>query len=248
MRRFFVDSAAISGDEAMLTETESHHLSRVLRLAKGDGVVLFDGSGAVYEGAIIEIGNRTRVKILSRHEEDAGGEPFGRPLIIAQAILRGVKMDDITQRYTELGVDTLIPIWSNRCQGSFDVVKESERQGRQQRIIAAACKQSGRARPLRLENPKSFAGFLADCGENEAGWRRLLFWEDEATTGLGDVAFTGAKGVVALIGPAGGWAPEEVAMARARDFRTVRLAGHILRAETAGLTVAALCQFLLGNI
>lgn len=252
MRRFFVDPTAIAGGEAILDESESRHLTKVLRLAKDDRVTLFDGTDAVYEGVILETGGRARVQILSRREEDAGGRPFGRPfgrpLVIAQAILRGAKMDELTQRYTELGVDTLIPVWTIRCQGSFDAQRENERQARQLRIIAAACKQSGRVRPLRLESPRSFAGFLADFSEDECGWRRLMFWENEETTGLRDLAFTDAEGVVVLIGPAGGWAPEEAAMARARGFHTVRLAGHILRAETAGLTVAALCQFLLGNI
>lgn len=268
MRRFFVDPTAIASNEAMLDEAESRHLSRVLRLGKNDRVVLFDGRGAVYEGVILEIGNRARVQILSRREDGADnkpsgepldrqfgrplgrplGRPFGGPLVIVQAILRGQKMDELAQRYTELGVDTLITVWTNRCQGSFDALKESERQARQLRIIEAACKQSGRPRPLRLESPKNFADFLADSAEDASGWRRLMFWEDEETTSLHDVSFAGVEGVVALIGPAGGWTPEEAAMARLRGFCTVRLAGHILRAETAGLAVAALCQFLLRNL
>ena len=244
MRRFFVDRAAIQNDEAMLDEAESRHLSRVLRLVQDDRVALFDGHGAVYDGVILETGSMARVKILSRRQEDVSA----RPLIIAQAILRGVKMDDLTRQYTELGVDTLIPIWTSRCQGTFDAPKENQRQARQLRIIEAACKQSGRVRPLRLGAPQSFADFLADCFESQSGWRRLMFWEDEETTSLRDLSFTDAKGLVALIGPAGGWTPAEAAMARAKGFCTVRLSGHILRAETAGLAVAALCQFFLLNI
>lgn len=244
MWRFFVDRAAIQGDEAMLDEAESRHLSKVLRLATGERVTLFDGQGAVCEGIILEAGDKARLRILSRREENAGA----RPLVIAQAILRGAQMDELTRRYTELGVDALIPIWTSRCQGSFDAPRESQRQFRRLRIIEAACKQSGRARPLRLEAPKSFADFLADSSEEKSGWRRLMFWEDEKTTSLRDLPFADAEGVVALIGPAGGWKSEEAAMARERGFSTVRLSGHVLRAETAGLAVAALCQFLLRNI
>jgi 16S rRNA (uracil1498-N3)-methyltransferase len=99
-----------------------------------------------------------------------------------------------------------------------------------------------------LLEPRLFADFFADSSQTGPGWRRLLFWEDEKTTVLRDISFADAEGVVSLIGPAGGWTPEEAVMARARGFQSVRLAGHILRAETAGLTVAALCQFLLTNI
>jgi len=244
MRRFFVERAAIHGDEALLDTGESRHLAKVLRLVKGDTVELFDGEGMVYDGLILETGGRARVRILSRrHRETAT-----RPLVMVQAMLYGGKMDELLQRYTELGVDTLIPIWTDRCQGSFDVVKETERQTRQRRVIEAACKQSGRAQPLRLARPQSFADFLDDYSEAQPGWRRLMFWEEEESTSLRDISFSGTGAIVALIGPAGGWTPEEAAMAQARGFHTVRLAGHILRAETAGLAVASLCQFFLANI
>ena len=248
MRRFFVDQFAIDGDEVLLNAAESHHLTRVLRLVKGDGVELFDGDGAVYDGVIVETGavgqGRARVRILSRrHEETAT-----KPLVIAQAMLRGGKIDELLQRYTELGVDTFVPLWTSRCQGKFDLIKEEKRQARQLRIIEAACKQSGRARPLRLARPQNFADFLANSAEERSGWRRLMFWEEEETTSLRDISFAGAGAIVAVIGPTGGLTPEEAVMARAHGFYTVRLAGHILRAETAGLTAAALCQFLLQNI
>jgi 16S rRNA (uracil1498-N3)-methyltransferase len=244
MRRFFIDRAAIKGDEAVLDTGESRHLTKVLRLNKGDRVQLFDGAGGVYEAVLLETGARARLRIVSRQAETGPG----RPLIIAQAILRGGKMDELLERYTELGVDTFIPIWTGRCQGAFDLARETERQARQQRIIQAACKQCDRAHPLRLASPASFAGFLTGFSDEKPGWRRLMFWEEEETTNLRHLSFAGATGVIALIGPAGGWMPEEVAMARARAFQTVRLAGHILRAETAGVAVAALCQFLLSNI
>jgi 16S rRNA (uracil1498-N3)-methyltransferase len=244
MRHFWVTQSAIDGDEAVLDADESRHLTKVLRLAKGAPVALFDGDGMVYGGVIIETGDRARVRILSRRH----GETAARPLVIVQAILYGGKMDELLQRYTELGVDTFVPIWTNRCQGPFDVAREIKRQARQQRIIEAACKQSGRAHPLRLARPQTFADFLAGCSAESPGWRRLMFWEEEETTSLRDIPFSDAGAIIALIGPAGGWAPEEAAMARAQGFHTIRLAGHILRAETAGLTAAALCQFLLANL
>ena len=244
MRRFFIDRAAIEGDEALLDTGESRHLAKVLRLNKGDRVQLFDGLGAVFAAVILATGARARLRIVSRQTETAPS----RPLVIAQAILRGGKMDELLERYTELGVDTLVPIWTGRCQGAFDLARESERQARQQRIIQAACKQCGRAQPLRLASPASFAGFLAGLPDEKPGWRRLMFWEEEETTSLRDLSFAGVAGIVALIGPAGGWMPEEAAAARARGFQTLRLAGHILRAETAGVAAAALCQFLLTNI
>jgi 16S rRNA (uracil1498-N3)-methyltransferase len=244
MRRFFVDRAAIHGDEAVLDADESRHLTKVLRLATGVRVHLFDGDGAVYEGVVLETGARARLRILSRQAATAPG----RPVIIVQAILRGGKMDELLERYTELGVDTFIPIWTGRCQGAFDVARETERQARQLKIIQAACKQCDRAQPLHLAKPVSLAGFFAGLPEGKSGWRRLMFWEEEETTSLRDVSFAGSAGVIAMIGPAGGWMPEEAAMAQERGFQTVRLAGHILRAETAGVAVAALCQFLLANI
>ncbi|MCL2344258.1 MAG: 16S rRNA (uracil(1498)-N(3))-methyltransferase [Desulfobulbus sp.] len=245
MRRFFIDQAAIHGDEALLDADESRHLTKALRLNKGDRVQLFDGAGGVYEAAILETGERARLRIVSRRAETTAS---AKPLIIAQAILRGGKMDELLQRYTELGVDTFIPLWTGRCQGAFDLARETERQARQQKIIKAACKQCDRVHPLHLASPASFAEFIAGLPEEKSGWRHLMFWEEEETSYLRDVSLAGAAGVVALIGPAGGWMPEEAAMARARGFQTVRLAGHIMRAETAGVAAAALCQFLLTNI
>ncbi|MDR3088863.1 MAG: 16S rRNA (uracil(1498)-N(3))-methyltransferase [Desulfobulbaceae bacterium] len=246
MRRFFVEKTTIFSDMATLNADESRHLARVLRLGAGERVQLFDGDGMVYEGIIQATGERARIQIIDRKIEAA----TGKPLRIGQAILRGSKMDELIQRYTEFGVDTIIPIWTNHCQGSFDGSKEKMRQARQERIIEAACKQCGRARPPRLGAPLPFADFLAElpAANENPGSRRVLFWEDEKGANLRDISFAGAHEAVALIGPAGGWSAAEVAMARARGFQTARLAGHILRAETAGLAAAALCQFLLRNL
>lgn len=244
MRRFFCEGGAI-GEVIELPESESRHISRVLRLNVGDPVELLDGHGRVFSAVLVETGRRVRAKIIDMHSEQ---DPEGVSLVIGQGQLKGQKMDTVVQKCTELGVVRLVPFWSSRCQGKLADLQGAKKLERYQRIVEAACKQCSRPGLMTVDSPCAFTEMLAAFPEAE-GRLRLLFWEEERDISLHDFAIpTTVREVVAVLGPEGGLTPREAEEARAHGWRTVSLGTRILRAETATLTAASILQFLVKNI
>ena len=73
MRRFFFDPKDRSGDDVRLSEEESHHIVKVLRLKIGTMVELFDGEGSLYRGSLTKVGRHVEVRILEKVAADEAG-------------------------------------------------------------------------------------------------------------------------------------------------------------------------------
>ena len=240
MRRFFIDPGNINKECATITEQEARHLAFSLRLRPGNRIELFDGMGMVYQAEITAIGKSTvETRILNRqsHQEQP---PF---LSVAQAVVKGKKMDLIVQKATELGITALQPIIAQHCD--IKAVPASQI-ARWQRIAHEACKQSGRPTPLLCPAALPLAQLLAAPDEATA---RIIFWEGETTTTLHDLPeLNSTNRVLFLIGPEGGFSDQEAESAIDHGFRPVSLGPRILRAETATIAAMAILQFLLGNL
>jgi len=245
MRRFFFDPKRRDGDNVTLSEEESRHILKVLRLQPGSEVELLDGLGAVYRAIITATGRRAEARI---EEIIASNEGSGRSLWVGQGILKGEKMDTVVQKCTELGVARMTPFRSSRCQGKLNAAQNRKKHERWQRIGVAACKQCFRPTLMQLDMPAGYDEFLVEnSGAGEV--LRLLFWEEEQDVHLHDIEDIRESGAIAiLLGPEGGFTREEVELARDQGWRTVSLGDRILRAETATLTAVSIVQFLSGNL
>ena len=246
MRRFFFDPANMEGDEVVLADDESRHITKALRLQPGTEIELLDGRGAAFRATIVELGRRVRARIVATDRRD--DPSVARiPLIVGQGIVKG-KMDFLVEKCTELGVATLVPFWGSRCQGKLAESHEHRKTERYQRLVVAACKQCARLQPMTISDPMTLTALLAAHPPDE-DVLRLLFWEEERQTDLHQLDMTGPwRQVVILLGPEGGFSAAEVEAARAGGWQTVSLGGRILRAETATLAAVAIVQFLLGNM
>ena len=242
MRRFFVEAAGVNGEEVALSEEESHHIVKVLRLPVGSEFELLDGRGGVYRAQLLAHGRRVAARIVAPIAT-AGGA--GRLLTVYQAILKGEKMDTVVQKCTELGVSRLVPVRTKRCQGGKDDERDARRLERWRRIGVAACKQCLRPVLMDIAMPLAVADLASHCQAQ----RRLLFWEEERELPLRGVADWGETASAALFfGPEGGLAGEEVELLRGDGWVTVSLGERILRAETATLGAVAIVQYLLENL
>ncbi len=244
MRRFFFNPKSRDGDTVLLSEEESRHIVRVLRLQVGHEIELLDGQGTVYRAVIAAIDRRVAACLGAVIAADLGG---GKTVRVGQGILKGEKMDTVVQKCTELGVTRLSPFQSSRCQGKADPAQNRKRYERWQRIGLAACKQCLRPQPMQLDGPVP----LAEAVREAVGpaTLRLLFWEEEKAVRLQDLAgLAAAPAVTLLLGPEGGFARDEVELALAHGWRTVSLGERILRAETATLTAVAIVQYVIGNL
>ncbi len=245
MRRFFFEAGSDTHGVVELTESESRHISRALRLNPGTEVELLDGKGKVYSARLVETGKRARAEITGVLVEPDASSVVLR---IGQGQLKGQKMETVIQKCTELGVVQLLPFWSSRCQGKLNDLRGAKKLDRYQRIVEAACKQCYRPDLMVVDPPQELPYLLETFPAAECRLR-LMFWEEEQDVSLHDITIPPATSeVIALLGPEGGLSADEVNAARTAGWQTVSLGRRILRAETATLTAASIIQFMVKNI
>lgn len=226
--RFFL-AAEPEGDRAVLTGDEARHVSRVLRARAGDAVVVFAGTAAEWPARIVRIG-RDEVDLelgAVRHDPPRTGPRR----TLAVALPKGERQKWLVEKLTELGVDRLVPLVTLRGVAE---ATESART-RLGRTVVEACKQCGRNTLLEIAAPLRMADLLAAAGP---GSRTVV--ADPGAPPLAAVMVAGtATEIVGLVGPEGGFAPEELAAAVAAGAARASLAAHVLRVETAAVALAA---------
>ena len=238
MLRLFVPHAGAEGPRLRLTGADLRHL-RAYRMGPGERFLVFDATGAEHEARLERLGGRlAEATILATHRP-ARESPLD--LVLAPALLKGAKMDLVIEKATELGVRRVAPVVSRYAIGL------GVRLERWRRIAVAAAEQCGRTSVPAIDAPLPLPELV------RAPWPglRLIAWEGERDvplTALPPSLPPSAEAVVILVGPEGGFAADEVAAARAHGFRSVRLAPRVLRAETAAIAAAALCQHRWGDL
>jgi len=235
--RFLAPTEALAASRVLLTGAELRHL-RVRRLHEGSEVIVFDGLGCEKNGVVVTIDRR---QAIIRLEERAPARDSPLQLTLAQALLKSDKLDDVVARATELGVCDVYLFTSERTLGRCS----AERLARWARIARSAAKQCQRATVPLIHAGASFAEVLALHPDR----LRLFFWENGLLGGLSHThrGWPHAAGLLAVIGPEGGFSATEAAQAAAAGFHVVALARRILRADTAALAALTLCQFLWGD-
>jgi 16S rRNA (uracil1498-N3)-methyltransferase len=248
LHRFFVSPDVFSGNEVRLEGDLARRLSRVLRLEAGAAVVLLDGSGLEYETRLDVVGpHRVTGTVVARRP----GRPEPRVrLLLYQSLVKGERFDWVLEKGTELGVAAFVPLLSRR-----NVARAAPgrlgRPERWRRVVREAAEQCGRCvlpEVLPAEGLKEALSEAADL--------RLLPWEEEEALGLA-AALRQARPtleaverptVAVLIGPEGGFAADEVALARRAGAQVVSMGRRILRSETAGIIAAAAVLYELGEL
>ena len=248
-RRFYAPRLAFSPDEKslVLDADETLHLRDVLRLRPGDEVFVFDGTGREFSCAVAAI-NRNSSDLTVLSEVEPSRPESHLDLSLAVALLKHEKFDLVVQKATELGVNRIIPVTSDRADVRLRADEQAgKRVSRWQRIALEAAKQSGRARVPEIAAPVSFADFTHDKAEADGA---LLFAERAGQSfGKACESFTEPlHRLVALIGPEGGWTDAEIETARESGWGIVTLGGRIMRAETAAIAIIALLQHRFGDL
>jgi 16S rRNA (uracil1498-N3)-methyltransferase len=238
--RLHVEAPLPVGARIALPESVAGHLVRVLRAQAGDACVLFNGDGHDYDARIVAAGKRdAEVEILAAR---AIGNESPLRIVLLQALARGEKMDWILQKATELGVDAIVPVASERSEVRLDGERADKRIAHWRSVVVSACEQSGRATVPAVAAPGPLAQAVAGL---PASTQRLLL-DPLATQGMRmlDVA---AGGIVLAIGPEGGWSARDLAMLRGNGFEGLRLGPRVLRTETAGIAAIAALQACHGD-
>ena len=238
MNRFFVDN--IGPDTAVIEGEDLKHLASVLRLKKGDHVMLSDGKGSECEGEIerIEIG---KALVKTGPWRPCVSEPHHK-LTLFQCLPKTGKMETIIQKCTELGVNALVPTLSARCvvQPGRDFDKKLQRY---RKVAREAAMQSHRGlipEVLPLVELKK-----ADLSIFDTVY--VAYEGEKERTLMAVMADKPGRRIALFIGPEGGFEADEVAYLVDKGARAVSLGPRILRTETAGMAMCAEILFELGE-
>jgi 16S rRNA (uracil1498-N3)-methyltransferase len=238
--RFYVSPDAIDGNLVRLTSDQAHQIQHVLRLRGGDTIRVFDG-----------VSDRDRIVLLNspstgsiQAETPHAAEPR-TALVAYPALLSRDKFESVLQKLTEVGVACVVPVLTNRS-----LVREEPDERRRQRwqtIMREAAEQSGRGRVPSLGRARPFADAMTEAtrvGPTLVAYERAIGHALRET-----VASLGNPATVSLfVGPEGGYADDEIALATERGAHVVTLGTRILRTETASPILAALVLYELGDL
>lgn len=237
MNRFFVSSEAISDRLVRLTQAQSHQLCHVLRLERGDPVLILDNLGWEYD-VRLECVDAKEASGVVVHKRRAAGEPKAL-LTLYPSLLAREKFEWVLQKETELGVSRFVPMLTRRGLVRTRQGVKKEKLERWRRILREAAEQCGRARIPVLERPVPLCPALD--GAADLDLRLVATPNGEGVAlhrAMGQLAKEKPVSIGLFVGPEGGFDPEEVELCLEAGAQQVRLGPRVLRTETAAVVGA----------
>lgn len=242
--RLYVPSLSPDARVLSLPPDEAAHLVRVLRVKPGWAVRIFDGRGSEREARVTRVG-RHEVVVEVGERITPAAECRVR-VILAQAVLKGDKTDDVIRDAVMMGVAGVQPLLTARADVPAAAFTRGGRIERWRRIAIASAKQCGRAVVPEIHLPRS----LPECLAVHRCDVRVLLVEPSAAARLPDVAGLALEpsSALVLVGPEGGWTTDEVAAAVDAGCVAVTLGPRTLRADATSLVALAVLQHHWGDI
>ncbi len=242
--RIYLPQPMQPGDRCELTGENRQYVLSVLRMKKGDRLLLFDGSGYEYTAVILGH-DHERIDLEITGQEVIHGERS--QIILAQSLPKAKKMDFIIEKASELGANTIIPFFSERSILRLGPERSKLKQVRWQKIALEAARKSHSAGIPEVREILTLEKMLRSAGQEAL---KIIFWEEETGTNLREF-LQREKGlterdIFLVVGPEGGFTRQEIALAEDRGFTSVTLGRQILKVETAALAILAIIQYARG--
>ena len=225
--RFYINCPLEPGS-VVVEGAEAHHLSAVCRLRPGEVVRLFNGDGREYLAEVREVGKRNVVLEVQGMESPA--RELGFSLEIAAPLPKGDRAQFLIEKLTELGVTTFTPLQTARSV----VHPRDSKLEKLERYVIEASKQCGRNVLMKIRPLTTWADLL---GRERLPVGRIVAHPSQQVDRRRP---NPEGGVVAAVGPEGGFTDEEVEQARTTGWATMSLGPRILRMETAAMAMALL--------
>ena len=245
MSTFFVDPGAITPPTIHITGDLLHHLRDSLRLRPGDSLALNDGCGTRYRVEVTHVTSQVIVsRIIDRLTEPA---PKTSPIVLGQSLIKGDRMDWVIQKATELGVAGVALIHSTHSVIKPNPERLDHQRSRWERIARDAAQQSERWTLPTIADPVDLAEI---CRQYASAPLKGMLVERSNGPSLSAIPLPSdrQRPIVLLIGPEGGWAPEEQRLAQEQSFLPLALGPRILRAETAAIAALSILQSRLDEM
>jgi 16S rRNA (uracil1498-N3)-methyltransferase len=254
MHRFYLPPAACKGDALLLTDREAHHGAQVLRLRTGDDVTVLDGAGTRIACVVKQLGRKAiELSVRSRKKVP----PPGLQLTLFQAIVKGKTMETIVEKATELGVNRIVPLITERVVSQLDAERSDNKQGKWQLTAIEAIKQCGSPWLPQIDLPQKLNDTLKEIGRFDLAfvaslrdghhirhWLQTL-WSGElsepAQCPTGRSSTSPRSGCV-WIGPEGDFTDAELDAIEASGAKPITLGPLVLRADTAAIASLAILR------
>ena len=264
IHRFYIPPEDWNPGALVLTGSEAHHARNVLRLQRGERVVLFNGRGREITAKIVDLG-RDEIRFRKLHESET--PPLRCRITLGQAIPKGKNMDLIVQKAVEIGAAEIAPLISERTIVDLDPASAEQKQAKWQQVVIEAAKQCGQNWLPRVYAPQKLKDFFATV---EAGVSPAIFEGTRPTRAplQFDLRLIGSlqpdalhlkqiladyanehrhlpTSVLMLVGPEGDFTPAELALAKGHGCRAITLGPIVLRVETAAIYCLSVLSYEL---
>lgn len=243
MYRFFIDESQVAQTLIKIEGEDVNHIKNVLRMKKGDHVLLSNRRGIEYECELENIEeNCVLAKILDIHGVES---ELKERIVLFQGLPKGDKMELVIQKAVELGASEIVPVKMKRCVVKLDEKKARKKVERWNAIALGAAKQSKRGLVPKISEVLS----LKEAAEKARSLSALLV-PYEAAEGMEHSRklireTKGKESIGVFIGPEGGFEPGEIEELKHAGGRVLSLGRRILRTETAGMAVLSVLMFEL---
>jgi 16S rRNA (uracil1498-N3)-methyltransferase len=237
--RIFHPQPLSANSRIALDANAARHVGRVLRLAVGAELILFDGLGGEYPAHIVELDKRELWVACGEKVDNNCESPLS--ITLAQGVSRGERMDYTIQKAVELGASRIAPINTERSMVNLKGERLEKRMEHWRGVIISACEQCGRNTLPELLPQVSLLEWLQRPVDGTG-----LLLDHRATNGVSGLELGG--GCTLLIGPEGGLSGKEREAAVVAGYRGMRLGPRVLRTETAALAALAAIQSRWGDL
>lgn len=246
MYQFFVGDWQVADSSVTIEGSDVNHIRNVLRMKAGEKVRISTSSGKNYFCRLSEIGEAmVQADIL---EELSEGTELPNKIYLFQGLPKGDKMEMIIQKAVELGAYEIIPVSMKNCVVKLDAKKAENKVRRWQEIAKSAAKQSKRSLIPEICTPLTYRQAVEAAKELDVVF---IPYENErgmAATREAVEQLKAGQSIGIFIGPEGGFAPEEIELAKKEGMQLISLGKRILRTETAGLAALAVLAYHLETL
>lgn len=240
MHRFHCSSENVLGKNIIISDgDQAHHIRDVLRLKAGDKIEAFDENGNIYRCSI-KCFEKNRA-ILDIEENKLPMANNRLKVTIACAIPKNCKMEDIIDKLTQLGVDRIVPLLTERVIVKMHKDREKTKLHRWRKIAQFAAEQSKRSDVPTIDSPKRIEKVLLES--HLYGLKLIPTLYGRRFTLKDILERSQADKIIILIGPEGDFTDSEVALAKKSGFIPVTLGKTVLRVETAALSIMSFINF-----
>ena len=226
---FYTPTLTFSSKELTISNSEFKHIKNTLRKKIGDILVTTNGKGLLAECVITDISARSMILEVQATSTKEKSHPH---IALAFSLLKQHN-ELIIEKCTELGIYEFFPFFAERNVKTSLSTHQFERL---EKVAIAAIKQCDSVHLPQIHKPIAFGELLVKLSTR---CNPVLAWEEENRQGLHEVLEYANKDICLIVGPEGGFEKQEVDFAKEHSAQIVSLGNHILRAETAAITIAA---------